>query len=177
VRGADIIHRVIHSGAIAGTILYDSKNRARWTNNYVSKLRDDQREARADFAILSTTTFPRGVRQLHVIENVIIASPARVVALSGLLRRQVVLAHVLRMSNQARDEKKERLFDFVTSERCAQLLDRFAKLADDMTNLEVKEVASHQAVWRKRGEYIRAIQKAYEDVSTSLSELLSEASE
>jgi hypothetical protein len=86
VQGADIIHRVVHNGSVVGTILIDSKNTSRFMKRYVTKLRADQLRAQADFAILSTTVFPQRARQLAVKDNVILADPARVVAVVHLLR-------------------------------------------------------------------------------------------
>src|SRR5437899_3341789 len=56
--GADIIHNVVHNGKVCGCIIYDSKNRNAWRNEYVAKLRQDQLSAKADHAILSTMVFP-----------------------------------------------------------------------------------------------------------------------
>ncbi len=59
-RGGDILHDVLHKGEICGRILIDSKNRQAWQNQFVTKLREDQLEAKADHAILSTTYSRRG---------------------------------------------------------------------------------------------------------------------
>src|SRR5262245_56927414 len=42
VAGADVRHEVCHNGVVCGSILYDSKARQAWRNDYVTKLRDDQ---------------------------------------------------------------------------------------------------------------------------------------
>jgi hypothetical protein len=46
--------------------------------------------AKADHAILSSNKFPAGERQILFNEGVIIASTARIQALAGLLRDQIV---------------------------------------------------------------------------------------
>lgn len=58
VAGADIVHDVHHNGRQVGRIVYDAKNRNAWRNEYVSKLRLDQAEARADHAVLASKVFP-----------------------------------------------------------------------------------------------------------------------
>ncbi|MCZ6848970.1 MAG: DUF2130 domain-containing protein, partial [Alphaproteobacteria bacterium] len=136
--GADIIHKVVHNGQVCGCIIYDSKNRNAWRNDYVTKLRRDQLAAKADHAILSTQVFPAGARQLHIQDGVIVSNPARTVVLAQMLRKHVVQNHGLRLSNKARDQKTARLYEFITSERCAQLLDQIVTLTDDMLDLEVK---------------------------------------
>ncbi len=74
---ADIKHVVIHNGKECGIIVYDSKDRGAWRNDYVDKLAKDQRAAKAEHAILSTRKFPANTTQLHVDDGVIIANPAR----------------------------------------------------------------------------------------------------
>ena len=81
-KGPDIIIEVLHNNAVAGSIVIDCKNHKRWANTFVTKLMSDQRTAGADFAILSTSTFPKGARQLHIQDGVIVADPARVTVLA-----------------------------------------------------------------------------------------------
>ena len=64
--GADIRHRVIYKGVVCGTILIDSKNRQAWQNSYISKLREDQVADDADHAVLATTVFPAGKKELYI---------------------------------------------------------------------------------------------------------------
>src|SRR5262249_3160018 len=96
--GADIRHVVIHNNKECGTIIYDSKDRAAWRNDYVEKLSKDQRAAKADHAILSTRVFPQKTTQLHIDDGIIIANPARVIALVQLLRKHMLHTHTMRLS-------------------------------------------------------------------------------
>jgi hypothetical protein len=114
VAGADIIHTVVTNRKQCGIIIYDAKNRATWQNRYSTKLRQDQIAAKADHAILSTAVFPAGAKQLHEQEGVILANPARVIALVHILRKEIVQAHVYRLSEEERTEKTARLYAFIT---------------------------------------------------------------
>src|SRR6516225_5174990 len=42
VNGADVVHEVVHNGKVCGKIIYDSKNRNAWQNEFASKLRADK---------------------------------------------------------------------------------------------------------------------------------------
>lgn len=121
--GADIIHEVVHNNRVCGRIVYDSKDREAWRNDYITKLRQDQLAAGADHAVLSTRVFPAGTQQIHVQDGVIIANPARVTDLVHILRRQVLVVDALRMSSEARGEKVALLYEFITSEPCTQLFE------------------------------------------------------
>jgi hypothetical protein len=141
--GADIIHDVVNGGKTCGRIVYDAKNRNAWRNEYVTKLRQDQIAAEAEHAILSSLKFPADARQLHVQDGVIIANPARVLALVQMLRRHIVQIHTLRLSNVERDSKTDALYEFIRSKRCAQL---FARIAAEFLSEKVCVCSIGEAV-------------------------------
>jgi hypothetical protein len=157
--GADIIHDVVHSGKVCGPIVYDAKNRSAWRNEYVTKLREDQITAGAEHSILSSLKFPADARQLHVQDGIIIANPARVLALVQMLRRHIVQIHTLRLSNIERDSKTDALYEFIRSERCLQLFARIDGHAESLLKLQAQERKAHDATWRRQGTGYRAIQK------------------
>ena len=156
--GADILHNIILSGNVIGSIIYDFKNHKKWQSAFTRKLRQDMIEQGADHAILSTATFPSGARQIDLLDGVVVAAPGRVVVLAALLRRQVVQLHSLRLSNEARIEKTAELYSFVTSDRCAHLFDQLGALTDHMLELDAKETSAHHSTWKRRGELVRAVQ-------------------
>lgn len=166
--GVDIVHEVLQSGRVCGTLVYDSKNRSAWRNEYVEKLHKDQLAAKADHAILATRVFPAGERQICIRDNVILANPARVVTLVQLLRRHVVADSNLRLSRQARDQKMDKLYDFITSDRFAQLLARIDTAAEDLLDLDVKEQKAHGVTWKRRGELIHSVEQAKATLSTEV---------
>jgi hypothetical protein len=166
--GPDIIHRIVHNGTVIGAIVLDSKNTSRFLSQYVTKLRADQLREQADHAIISTIAFPPGARQLTVRDNVIVAAPARVAVVVHLLRRQIVHMHVLRVGNEARQEKAEALLRYIVSPVGMDQLDRIASLTDNLTALDASETKAHQQVWRKRAGLITAIRDAKEQFSDAI---------
>lgn len=103
--GADIIQRIFVNGICVGANCFEVKNHKRWQNGWIAKLREDTIEAGASHGILVTTAFPAERRELTVIDNMVVAAPARAIAVAHILRRAVVAFHALRLSNQQRDEK------------------------------------------------------------------------
>jgi hypothetical protein len=173
--GADIVHEIVHNGSVCGRIVYDSKNRNAWRNEYVAKLCQDKLAAQADHAILSSQAFPSETRQLHLQDGVIVTNPARVIVLVHLLRKHMLQVHALRLSNDARDQKTAQVYEFITSERCAQLLERVETLAEDMLELEVEEKKKHDRTWRRRGELIRSVQRAHGEFSSEIERIIGTA--
>lgn len=166
--GADVIHTIIEKKRTCGSIVYDSKNRTAWRNDYVTKLRRDQLAAKADHAVLACYAFPAGAKQVHVQRGVILANPARVMVLAEILRSQVVQLATIRLSNEARAHKVASLYEFITSDHCTQLFDQVDSLTDAMLELEVKEKKTHDATWKHRGELIRSVQQAHANLVSEI---------
>ena len=175
--GADIIHVVMHNRKACGTIVYDSKNHLVFRNDHVTKLRSDQMAQKAEHAILSLRKFPAGKSQLCKQDGVLLANPARVVSVVLLLRQHLVQIHVLRISAAERETKTVTLYDFITSDRYAQLLARVDTHADELLEQQVKEKRQHDATWKKNGELIRSIQKTSADLTAEVSAIIGTAAE
>jgi hypothetical protein len=173
--GADIIHEVMHNGNVCGRIIYDSKNRNKWDGRYVSKLREDQLAAKAEHAILSSLKFPGKTSQLHFQDGVIIACPARVVALAELLRRHIVQMHTLRVSNEERTKKTAALYAFITSDRCRQLLESIETQLNKLSDIDVSEKNTHALVWEKRGRLHEALLKVKGDLCWEIERIIGTA--
>ena len=66
--GGDVLHRVIGPlGQHCGTILWESKRTKNWSDGWLPKLRDDQRAAKAEIALLVSQVLPKGVEALSLI--------------------------------------------------------------------------------------------------------------
>lgn len=174
-QGADILHTVIYNGRECGTIIYDSKNHSAWRNSFVDKLKADQLAAKAEHAILSTRKFPARARQLDFQDGVILASPARVVALVIIIRQHLVSTFTLRASNEARAQKTAELYEFITSERCMDLLARFDTHADDLLDLQVREQRAHAATWKRQGELYRSVQRVRAELRNEIDSIIGTA--
>jgi hypothetical protein len=161
--GADVIHEVIEDGKFVGKMVYDSKNRGNWKGEYAVKLRKDQIAEKADFAILSTNKFPQEKRELCTFENVILACPARVLALAEILRRHIVVNHGLRVGSVEREKKSAALYEFINSPLCGQLLDSVQSLVGKMEQVDVDEQNALNKFMDKRTALRQAILKANGD--------------
>lgn len=173
--GADIRHMVRHNGKECGLILYDSKNHKAWRSEFVTKLRDDQIGDKADHAILSSIAFPQGTKQVHIQDNVIIVNPARAVAIAQLVRRHVVQAHCLKLSNDDRERKSLELYSFITSERFGTLMAKLQATTESLNQLDVAEQATHNKVWQKRGQLIGSVVKTQADLRCEIDRIVGTA--
>jgi hypothetical protein len=173
--GADIIHEIVHNGKVCGRIIYDSKNRNKWDGRYVSKLCEDQLAAKAEHAILSSLKFPGKTSQLHSQDGVIIACPARVLALVELLRHHTVQMHTLQTSNEERAKKTAALYAFIISDRCRQLLESIETQVNKLSDLDVSEKKAHELNWERRGRLHQTVLKVKGDLCCEIERIIGTA--
>jgi hypothetical protein len=79
--GGDVVHQVLSpSGLVCGTILWESKRTRSWSDGWLAKVRQDQRSAKAEIAVIVSQTLPKGVTQFDLVEGVyVIEGPAEAV--------------------------------------------------------------------------------------------------
>ena len=170
--GADILHEVFHKGEPCGQIIVDAKNRQAWQNIFVTKLRQDQIEAGAEHAILATTVFPAGKKEMCIESGVIVISPPRVVHIVQLLRQAMVTMHVKGLSMKERTSKMSRLYKLITSESYAAKFTEANRLTQDILELEVQEKTAHDNVWKKRGALVKRMHNVLREVETEVAAVI-----
>jgi hypothetical protein len=170
--GADILHEIIYKGDVCGRIITDAKNRQAWQNAYVTKLRHDKAEAKAEHAILATTVFPAGKKELCIESDVIVVSPGRVVCITDLLRQAMIAMHIKGLSLKERSNKMNQLYTLITSETYAKKFAEAGKLAQDILDLDVQEQKDHGVVWRRRGTLTTRMKKVLRDIETDVAAVI-----
>src|SRR6266545_238488 len=173
-QGADIRHRVMHKGAVCGTVLIDSKNRQGWQNAYVTKLREDQVTDKAEHALLATIVFPSGRKELYIDEEtgVVVVSRARTVEMVRLLRDAMVRMHCLGLSLEQRAEKRDLLYKYLSSANYRQHLTEANRVTSDLLELDTDEKHAHDKVWEKRGRMTTRLRNVVRDIDTEVSAIL-----
>lgn len=170
--GADIRHEVYYKGQSCGKIVYDSKNRRDWKDEYASKLRADQTEAGAEHAILSTNVFPRGEKELCLREGIIAVNPARVGYLVQLLRTRILDMHIRNLSLKERTGKMSQLYELIASPAFKEKLKEVDRLGDELLELDVEEGRAHQNVWKKRGLLMKRLKNMTSEIDTEISAII-----
>lgn len=100
-----ILHEIVYKEIGCGRIVLDSRNRQGWHDDTVLKLRIEQVELAAEHAILSTTVFPKGKKDLCIEDHVIIVNPNGVTHVVHLLREAMIKMHVQGLSTLDRASK------------------------------------------------------------------------
>jgi hypothetical protein len=170
--GADIIHVIKHNKKPCGKIVYDSRNRNRWDPTYAANLRKDMVSAEADYALLTSSKFPKDVRQIHCQDEVIVANPARVFVIVEILRREIIRNFGKQMSTEDRSKKSEKLYGFITSDAFNSLLGSVVLNYEKLLRIDEDEVSAHRAVWKKRGQLLMATQTLHSKLREKIDDII-----
>jgi hypothetical protein len=162
--GADIHQTVKHRGEKCGLIVFDSKNRLQWKYEFAKKLRQDQIAAEAEHAILATTVFPTGKKELCIEEMVIVVNPLRVIHVARILREAMIKLHLQGLSIKERKTKVEQIYQLITSDEYAQKLAEAGRLTEAVLNVEVKEKKDHDKTWKERGILLTNLKRTLREI-------------
>jgi hypothetical protein len=149
--GADVLQGVhAQDGRECGTIIWESKRTKAWSDDWLPKLRDDQRAAGAALAVIVTQTLPSGVRLFTEREGVWICSWASATALAVALRAGLIDASLARRVAEGRGEKMQMLFDYLTGSEFRHRVSGLAEALADMQEDFEQEKRAVLRIWKRR---------------------------
>ena len=153
--GGDTVQRVVSpAGVMAGTILWESKRTKNWGKDWLSKLREDQRRAKAEISVLISQTLPDGLDTFDVIEGVWVAPPRLIVPIATILRNTLLDVSTARLITQGQQTKAEMVYQYLTGplfrQRVEAIVEGFTNMQDDLD--KERKVITKQ--WAKRSEQI-----------------------
>ncbi|MEO8801804.1 MAG: DUF2130 domain-containing protein [Rudaea sp.] len=159
--GGDVLQRVVSSaGQPCGTILWESKRTKAWSDNWLSKLRDDQRAAKAELSVLVSLTMPKDIETFDVRDNVWIAHPRVIVPIATILRETLMQVSTARQLSVGQQTKTELIYQYLTGPRFRQrveaIVEAFSSMQEDLN----KEKKAIQKQWAKREMQIDNVMKA-----------------
>jgi len=159
--GGDAIHRVVTAtGHVAGTILWESKRTKNWSDGWLPKLREDQRAAKAEIAVIVSHVPPKGVESFDIIDGVWVASPRFALPLASVLRQSLIDLADARVVGEGQQTKMELIYNYLTGTGFKQ---RVHALVEQLTEMEEslrKEQKWMTSKWAERGMQLELILKA-----------------
>ena len=123
-QGADMIQRVrTRQGGECGSIVWEAKRAKAWSSKWVAKLKSDQREAKADLAVIVTTCPPDGVSCIALHEGVWVCEPPYAIALATALRQGLIHTAAQRIQQENRADKMSQIYDHLCSTEFRQTVE------------------------------------------------------
>ncbi len=158
IKGADIVQKVHdRSGRYCGTIIWESKHTKAWNADWLSKLKDDQREVKAEIAILVTETLPKGVEGFAQMEGIWVTGFALSVALASVLRTSLIELAQHKSSLVGKSEKMEVLYNYLSGPEFRQRIEAIVESFKSMKKDLDQEKSAMVKMWAKREKQIERI--------------------
>ncbi len=159
--GGDILQRVVSpTGQISGTILWESKRTKKWSNQWLSTLRDNQRAANAETSILVSQILPQDVDHFGEVEGVWVTTPFFAPRVADLLRNALIKVHMARRANEGQQTKAALVYQYLTSSQFRHRIEAIKEAFEEMYNDLNKERGMMETRWKKREQQIKRIMDA-----------------
>lgn len=156
--GGDAVHRVIGPhGAVCGTILWESKRTKNWAGGWPDKLKQDQRTAKADLAVIVTQAMPPGMDTFGEVDGVWVTTPALAIALAAALRLALTEAAIARRATEGQQDKMAILYQYLTGPQFRQ---RVEAIKDAFTTMQLDLDSERRVItkqWEKRAKQIERV--------------------
>ena len=156
--GGDVVHAVARGeGPVCGTILWESKRTKNWSDGWLVKLRDDQRAAKADLAVIVTQALPKGVETFGHVDGVWVTGTRTFLPLAVALRHTLLELALARQAGEGQQTKMELVYRYLTGPRFRQRVTAIIEKFEEMSADLVKERATMTKLWARREMQIQAV--------------------
>lgn len=159
--GGDVVQKVMGPlGQSCGAILWESKRTKGWSDGWLPKLRDDQRAAKADVAVIVSQALPKGVETFDGVDGVWITHPRTVLPVATMLRHALLEVASARKASEGQQTKMELLYQYLTGpgfrHRVQAIVEAFSTMQEDL----LREKKALLGQWAKREKQIENVMQA-----------------
>ena len=159
--GGDVLQRVVGPlGQACGSILWESKRTKNWSDGWLPKLREDQRAAKAELALLVTQALPKGTEIFNLIDGVCVTEPRCAIPVAIMLRLSLIDLAKVRLAREGQQTKMELVYQYLTGpgfrHRVEAIVEKFSDMREDLE----KERKAMTKLWAKRDMQIRGVIEA-----------------
>jgi len=157
-RGADVLQKVYSPmGQFCGTIIWEAKRTKNWSDGWIDKLKEDQREAKAEIAVIVTTAMPKDVSNFQLIDGIWVTEYPLAPCLAMALRINLIQVAQEKRSAVGKHEKMEALYSYFSGTEFSQKVEAIIKAFISMKNDLESEKAAMYKIWAKREKQIERV--------------------
>lgn len=159
--GGDLLQRVVSpAGQASGSILWEAKRTKNWSDGWLVKLREDQRNAKADIAVLVSQALPKGVESFDVVDGIWVTGPRAALPVATILRHTLQEVGMARLAAEGQHGKTEMVYQYLTGprfrHRVEAIVEAFSTMQEDLD----KERKAIMKQWAKREAQIERVMNA-----------------
>ncbi len=176
VKGADITQKVRNQQGIeCGIILWETKRTKNWSDEWITKLKDDQRAMKATLAIIVSIALPKEIKRIGFVDGVWISDFSSALGLAMVLRSNIIEIAQIHNSMAGKNEKMEILYNYFAGQEFRQrmeaILETFISMKEDL-DIEKRSIT---AIWAKREKQIERITNSTSSLYGDMKEIIGKA--
>jgi hypothetical protein len=159
--GGDALQTVVsNGGARCGAILWECKRTRNWSDGWLAKLREDQRCAKAEFAVLVSRALPKEIETFDVVDGIWVAHPRAALPVATVLRHLLLQLRAARQVSEGQQTKTEMVYQYLTGPRFRQRVEAIVEAFTTMHEDLDKERKAIMKQWAKREQQIECVMGA-----------------
>lgn len=156
--GGDVLQRVINSaGQTCGTILWETKRTKIWSDGWLSKLKGDQRAAKADLALIVSHALPKDIHSFDLVDGVWVTGPQCLIPVATSLRESLILMAGVKATGVGQQTKSALMYEYLTGpqfkHRIEAVVDQFSEMQGDLAS----ERKATMKRWAKREQQLNLV--------------------
>ena len=156
--GGDVLQHVVGPlGQKCGTIIWETKRTKNWSDSWLAKLREDQRTAKAEVAVLVSQALPNGVETFDHMDGVWVTHPRTAIPVAMTLRATLIELAAARQAVEGQQTKTEMIYHYLTGPRFKQRVEAIVEAFSSMQEDLDKEKKAIIKQWAKREEQISRV--------------------
>jgi hypothetical protein len=159
--GGDVLQYVTNqTGQRCGIIIWESKRTKAWSDSWLPKLREDQRAAKAELAVIVSQVLPKDIDPFGFVDGVWVTYPKAALPVALLLRQALLEIASARIASEGQQSKMEMVYQYLTGPRFRQrvqaIVEAFSSMQDDLD----KEKKAITKQWAKREKQIERVMQS-----------------
>jgi hypothetical protein len=158
-----------------GSIVWEAKNAKSWSNGWLEKLKDDQREAGAILAVLVSMTLPKGLYGFACLDGVWVADRTSYLALAAALRQQLIEVARVRVASTGASAKMEALYNYLSGHEFRQRVEAIVEAFTAMQSQLTREKRAMEKQWAEREKQIERVMTSTTSMYGALAGLIGQS--
>lgn len=158
VRGGDVIQEVYdRNGNYCGKMLWELKNTKAWSAAWVDKLKSDQRDIKAETAVIVSEALPSGIHLSGFHNGIWVTERRYAIALASALRASLIQLYYTRQSVKGKNEKMEVVYAYLAGTEFRHRVEAIIEAFTNMQNEIEKEKRYFMNKWARDEKNIRMV--------------------
>jgi hypothetical protein len=125
------------------------RSQAHQADGWLGKVREDQRAAKADMALIVSHALPKGLQTFDQIDGVWVTEPRCAVAVAIALRESLIALAAARLAGEGQQTKMELVYQYLTGPRFRHRIEAVVERFSDMQADLDRERKTMMRLWAK----------------------------